>query len=246
MVKKAADQLTSIEHGAFDTAALQQELTQALEDDRLYKLTDSMKKRAIHTAANYDDFKNLVACADLKPISQKELRDFSRAERQTNISFKKKTTRKKYGNDRRFQPAAPALDMPPTTAVDFCRNWKRYLKTDDAKFRYLQLTTPERLADMFKPDIDSDLMADIVEVLVASWCQKSVDISPEEPTPATFGLAIMEALSQTARLSLILDFFEDHQTEKVRELFNLVETTDDLPEQDLEMLRCLKKKFRLG
>ncbi|KAG4064162.1 hypothetical protein PC123_g1041 [Phytophthora cactorum] len=245
MVKKAADQLTSIEHGAFDTAALQQELTQALEDDRLYKLTDSMKKRAIHTAANYDDFKNLVACADLKPISQKELRDFSRAERQTNISFKKKTTRKKYGNDRRFQPAAPALDMPPTTAVDFCRNWKRYLKTDDAKFRYLQLTTPERLADMFKPDIDSDLMADIVEVLVASWCQKSVDISPEEPTPATFGLAIMEALSQTARLSLILDFFEDHQTEKVRELFNLVETTDDLPEQDLEMLRCLKKKFGL-
>ncbi|KAG3120712.1 hypothetical protein PI124_g1407 [Phytophthora idaei] len=246
MVKKDADQLTSIEHGAFDTAALQQELAQALEDDRLYKLTDSMKKRAIHTAANYDDFKNLVACADLKPISQKELRDFSRAERQTNISFKKKTTRKKYGNDRRFQPAAPALDMPPTTAVDFCRNWKRYLKTDDAKFRYLQLTTPERLADMFKPDIDSDLMADIVEVLVASWCQKSVDISPEEPTPATFGLAIMEALSQTTRLSLILDFFEDHQTEKVRELFNLVETTDYLPEQDLEMLQCLKKKFRLG
>lgn len=55
--KKPAAEFTSIEHGSFDTAALQQELAQALEDDRVYKLTDNMKKRAIHTAANYDEFK---------------------------------------------------------------------------------------------------------------------------------------------------------------------------------------------
>ncbi|KAG1693675.1 hypothetical protein DVH05_023077 [Phytophthora capsici] len=244
MVKKAAEQLTSIAHGAFDTAALQQELAQALEDDRLYKLTDNMKKRAIHTAANYDDFKNLVACADLKPISQKELRDFSKSDRQTNIPFKKKTSRKKSANERHFQPAAPALDVPPATAVDFCRNWKRYLKTTDAKYRYLQLTTPERLEDMFRTDIDSDLMAEIVEVLVASWQQKSAD--SEEPSQATFALATMMALSQTARLSLILDFFEEHQTEKMRELFNLVEGAEDLLERNLEMLSILKDKLRLG
>ncbi|KAL3660082.1 hypothetical protein V7S43_015004 [Phytophthora oleae] len=245
MVKKTAEQLTSIAHGAFDTAALQQELAQALEDDRLYKLTDNMKKRAIHTAANYDEFKNLVACADLKPISQKELRDFSKAERQTNILFKKKISRKKSANERRFQPAVPALDIPPASAIDFCRNWKRYLKTTDAKYRYLQLTAPERLASMFRADIDSDLMAEIVEVLVASWHQKAVDTSPEEPSQATFALAIMMALSQTARLSLILDFFEDHQTEKMRELFDLAETTEDLSEQDLETLGNLKGKLRL-
>lgn len=56
MAKQPA-QLTSIEHGCFDTAALQQELAAALEEDRKYKLTDNMKKRAIHTAANYDEFK---------------------------------------------------------------------------------------------------------------------------------------------------------------------------------------------
>lgn len=55
--KPGGEELTSIEHGCFDTAALQQELAAALEEDRLYKLTDSMKKRAIHTAANYDEFK---------------------------------------------------------------------------------------------------------------------------------------------------------------------------------------------
>ncbi|KAL4151431.1 hypothetical protein PRNP1_008376 [Phytophthora ramorum] len=246
MAKKTAGQLTSIDHGAFDTAALQKELAQALEDDRLYKLTDNMKKRAIHTAANYDEFKNLVACADLKPISQKELRDFSRAERQTNLSFKKKKSRKKPENERRFQPAASTLDAPPVTAVDFCRNWTRYLKTTDAKFRYLQITTPERLAEMFKSDIDSDLMAEIVQVLVASWRQKSSDMNPEEPTPATFALSVMEAFAQTARFSLILDFLDDQQTEMVRELFNLVESTVDLHEQDQKVLASLKTKFRLG
>jgi hypothetical protein len=54
--------LTSIEHGCFDTAALQDELAQALEADRKYKLTDSMKKRAIHTAHNYDEFKVELWC----------------------------------------------------------------------------------------------------------------------------------------------------------------------------------------
>ncbi|GMF45480.1 unnamed protein product [Phytophthora fragariaefolia] len=65
MAKKTPQQLTSIEHGAFDTAALQQELAQALEDDRLYKLTDNMKKRAIHTAANYDEFKVIAILAGI-------------------------------------------------------------------------------------------------------------------------------------------------------------------------------------
>lgn len=31
-----------------------------------------MKKRAILTAESYDEFKNLVACATLEPISSKE------------------------------------------------------------------------------------------------------------------------------------------------------------------------------
>lgn len=98
---------------------------------------------------------------------------------------------------------------------------------------------------MFKPDIDSDLMAEIVEVLVASWRQKGADVDPEEPSQAAFALSTMEALSQTARFSLILDFFDDHQTDKVRELFNLLEATGDIFKDDLEMLPQLKQKFRL-
>ncbi|GMF45479.1 unnamed protein product [Phytophthora fragariaefolia] len=99
---------------------------------------------------------------------------------------------------------------------------------------------------MFKPDIDSDLMAEIVEVLVASWRQKGTDVNPEEPTRTTFALAMLDALSQTARLALILDFFEAHQSKNVRELFMLMETGDDLSKEDAEVLVNLKQMFRLG
>ncbi|KAG7401979.1 hypothetical protein PHYBOEH_008500 [Phytophthora boehmeriae] len=245
MTKKTVEQLTSIEHGAFDTAALQQELAQALEDDRVYKLTDSMKKRAIHTAANYDEFKNLVACADLKPISQKELRDFSKSERQTNISFKKKP-RQKANKDRQSQPAAPVLDVPPKTAVDFCRNWKRYLKSADAKFRYLQLTTPERLGKMFKSDMDSELMAEIIHVLLVSWNQDVPCVGPEDTPRPVFARQTLEALTQTPRFSLNLDFFDNHHHEEVQELFKLIESTGGpLDQYHQETLVDIKQIFRV-
>jgi hypothetical protein len=32
-----------------------------------------MKKRAIHSAKDYDEFRNMVACAELKPVESKEL-----------------------------------------------------------------------------------------------------------------------------------------------------------------------------
>lgn len=49
--------LTSIREGSFDTSLLEKELVDALEQDRKYKLTDEMKKRAIKTASSYDEFK---------------------------------------------------------------------------------------------------------------------------------------------------------------------------------------------
>ncbi|RLN48134.1 hypothetical protein BBJ28_00001787 [Nothophytophthora sp. Chile5] len=212
MAKKTAGQLTSIEHGAFDTAALQQELAQALEDDRLYKLTDNAKKRAIHTAANYDEFKNLVACADLKPIKQKELRDFSKAERQTNISFKPKKSWKKPEKERCFEPAASSTNAPPKSAAD----------------------------------MDADLMAEIIHVLVLSWRHEPAASDPQEPEQATFALQMMQALTQTSRFSLILDFLDNHQLDKVHDLFQLMEGDGRLPaKQQQEILISLKTKFRI-
>ena len=48
---------------------------------------DNMKKKAITTAHSYDEFKNMVACANLKPLQSKEI-DFQHVNRCTNKAFK--------------------------------------------------------------------------------------------------------------------------------------------------------------
>jgi hypothetical protein len=127
--------MTSIAQGSFDTSALNKELAMALEEDRKYKLTDSMKKRAIRTAANYDEFKNLVACADLTPVSQKDLNNIAKSDRKHNISYKKKESRKEFGANLHFDKAPSSIQEPPSTSVVFCRNWRRHLKSNQEKYR---------------------------------------------------------------------------------------------------------------
>ncbi|TMW68375.1 hypothetical protein Poli38472_005843 [Pythium oligandrum] len=215
--------LASIEHGCFDTSALQEELVKALEDDRKYKRTDAMKKRAIHTAANYDEFRNLVACADLKPVKQKELQSFTKTERSNNLGYKKKT-RKEYGASLKFSTQEAATDVPPATAVDFCRQWSRYLKSSDAKYRYLRLTSVEKLGTMFKGDLEADLLAEIAKVLLWSMNSTPDDTNSYNPdNTAAFALDTMAALSTTSRFSLILDFLDNNQIEVMRSLFSEIE-----------------------
>jgi hypothetical protein len=55
--------------GNINTAKLEKDLQQALDFDRKYKLTDNMKKRAVKVAADYDEFRAMVACAHLKTVT---------------------------------------------------------------------------------------------------------------------------------------------------------------------------------
>ncbi len=55
--------------GTMDMSVLEKELKHAMEDDYTRTKTDEMKKRAIKVARDYDEFKNMVACATLKPLT---------------------------------------------------------------------------------------------------------------------------------------------------------------------------------
>ena len=48
-----------------------------------------MKKKAIHTAASYDEFKNFVACAEQKPLGRGEMESL----KETKGSWKQQLTR---------------------------------------------------------------------------------------------------------------------------------------------------------
>ena len=54
--------------GNLDVSRLEKDLRNALDFDIKYKQTDNMKKRACKVATDYDEFKNMVACAHLKTL----------------------------------------------------------------------------------------------------------------------------------------------------------------------------------
>lgn len=59
--------------GLRDLRKIEHELSTAVAEEEHRVRVDEMKKRAITTAGSYDEFKNLVACADLKPVSGKAI-----------------------------------------------------------------------------------------------------------------------------------------------------------------------------
>jgi hypothetical protein len=56
-----------------DRGSLERELASAVDREQHRRDVDEMKKRAIHTARSYDEFKNLVACAGMKPLSRQDI-----------------------------------------------------------------------------------------------------------------------------------------------------------------------------
>lgn len=64
-------------NGDVNDGLLQKELAESLAADLKYKQVDNMKKRAVKVAADYDQFKAMVACAHLKKISSEEVASLS-------------------------------------------------------------------------------------------------------------------------------------------------------------------------
>lgn len=68
-------------NGNIDTAALEGDLRSALAADTEYRRTDNMKKRAVRVAKSYDEFKNMVACANLTPVSREDMESLGAVKR---------------------------------------------------------------------------------------------------------------------------------------------------------------------
>ena len=63
--------------GNINANYLTKELQEALEADVKFKQTDNMKKRAVKTSSDYNEFKNMVAAANLKKLTSKEVESLS-------------------------------------------------------------------------------------------------------------------------------------------------------------------------
>ena len=227
--------------GELNTSFIQKELVDALEEDRTYHITDEAKKKHITTAGSYDEFRHLVACADLKRVTRKDMDSLGKPEKgwQTKGNLATGTGKGKRGraNGRKdskgkvgaaqIEKAFPAA--PPKNPMAFDRDWRRHCASRELKLRYLRLCGPGALQKVFKTEMDVALMGQIIRVFAETSSALAAGSGAAEaaagegpPVADDLGGAAREIFSymrifpETGRFGLNVEFLGDEDRANVR------------------------------
>ncbi|CAM9760254.1 unnamed protein product [Choristocarpus tenellus] len=159
------------------------------QEDVHRKSTDEMKKRAIHTAASYDEFRHMVSCANLTPVTSKEMATLSdKKQGWKSCSGVTVAPRKRSGNKKRQSRTSPegsGLGTPsnsslrsgdtlshsigstrklPSTPSEFERDWRRCQNVEDRQ-AYLKLVGVAKLRRLFKAQMSPDTLSEMLSVI---------------------------------------------------------------------------------
>lgn len=223
-----------MERVALDRRALEAELATAIEDEERRIKVDEMKKRAIGSARSYEEFKNLVACATLKPVSKQDLQELSkRSSSRAHNVLAARAPRDASASGASAAPALPsgvsATAAQPRSALEFDRDFTRSgpgsqeqlrsvppcasaLRPPDVTARvrsYMLSVKASRLERIFKVDLDAILLARMLLVLDAAWAadaQAAADRSTSRKVCKLLG-----SLTGLPRFDLALSFLSGEE-----------------------------------
>lgn len=201
------------------------ELENAVYDDWKRQAVDAAKKRAVAQLADYETFKNMVSVAHLKPITAEKSCQGKRSSysmhtcRSTvwmgpighiaGISVTAAALVGKDGNivrEQRFCDgiAGASNDEIAMNGAHFQKAWRRKHITVEARRKYLKQYTPQHLKQLFKVEIDSLLLCEMIDVLLGGEERKpggTVDSGLTTQTATTGKDLLME--ESIAALSML-------------------------------------------
>ncbi|CAN0540110.1 unnamed protein product [Ectocarpus sp. 12 AP-2014] len=182
-----------------ETSGLHLELSAALKEDVSRKKTDEMKKRAIHTAASYDEFRHMVSCAQLNPVTRKEMEMLSDPKRgwQGRVSGVAPTTKVSGSTGRQKAPRRTQRSVDtaisggakagplraPKDYAQFQRDWRRRCRTNGERRDYLRLVGPKNVSALFRVEMEPDVLGQVLSVVCEQFPFQPQRI--DTATPAT-------------------------------------------------------------
>eukprot|EP00944_MAST-04C_sp_MAST-4C-sp1_P010219 g10219.t1 len=176
--------LSSDPTSEFSVKRLSRELATATADEEQRKLIDDTKKKAIVVAHSYEDFKNRVACANMKPLKSKELKELGNNQTHNrafgfNTTHSSENTSAQAIFDRAARSRGELTEQEksgkqqlehiksqsvPSNISELDRDWKRE-KEDSMRYQLLKTIGLKMLKKMLKTDAPFDLVSDILRVL---------------------------------------------------------------------------------
>jgi hypothetical protein len=179
-----------------------------------------------HQNVDYETFKNMVSVAHLKPIQAKAA--ISKAEMIQCPSWAFSADGVAKANEESISAVGSGLhqDEPstqPSSSGDFAREWRRGCPTDDSRYRYLRLTTPELISSIFRVEISTDLLREILTALDSSWMSHAGAAEDRAEgaaaVEASFVIQCLQALTIAGRFSLTIRLIGSKGKETLSSLF---------------------------
>ncbi|GLC37910.1 Coiled-coil domain-containing protein 103 [Pleodorina starrii] len=206
-------------------AKTSKELATAAYDDFKRKAIDEAKKRAVSQRVDYDTFKNMVLTAHLAPITAPNRRANDRPAPCWNFGTDGRLVKRQDGTAE--LPSLAPVGVPRASG-DFSRDWRR-IGTADDKYRYLQLCGPDVLRAIFRVEISSEVLREILAVLEACWLGHGGAAEEAEGgagaalREAAFVTGLLEALSGAGRFSLAIKLLGSSTKPVLERLFTGLE-----------------------
>jgi len=222
-----------------DEKALREELSTAVEADERRRAVDEMKKRSVLTARSYDEFKNLVACAEhgQRPVTSREMEFFGNPGRYQGFHDRRRMKSAQTSNDTKGSSetarmlaaklASPCTEFEnrkpdehsawkeeelavPKTMPEFEQFWRREDLEMQIKAAILvQIDTTK----VFR--VDSPDLGEIIQCLKAGVDARTPATRPE------FLFNVQKFLSKlpaTPRFELNLSFLSKRQQDELEQL----------------------------
>ena len=228
--------------GASGGDRLGRELALGFALDAKRKAEDTMKKRAIHTATSYDDFKNLVACASQTPLASGDFS--SRVELNANHMI---------GGTARGLAAPCDLGMlspfagvaggvavhaagdggvaaarardggvswgaPPASCLELDRAFRRH-SVPTVRGDFIRWLGPSRLGACFRRDVDPAVLG-VIFTLIAAWIREGASA---EAVEIAVGVA---ASANPSALSRAIDMLDAKERTDITLIIEAAEGTD--------------------
>eukprot|EP00518_Triparma_eleuthera_P000449 CAMPEP_0182455242 /NCGR_PEP_ID=MMETSP1319-20130603/1498_1 /TAXON_ID=172717 /ORGANISM="Bolidomonas pacifica, Strain RCC208" /LENGTH=247 /DNA_ID=CAMNT_0024653285 /DNA_START=205 /DNA_END=945 /DNA_ORIENTATION=+ len=206
--------------GNLNVGLLKSEIATNLREDATYKAVDAMKKKAIHTAGTYEEFKNFVACAEQKPLGRGEMESLKETkgswrQQLTRHEMNKKKSKNLSKKEKKRTLKTEFPTEPPATSMIFDREWRRHCKDYASKWRLLSLCGPAHAGSLWTTEIDANIMGAIIETL------DFMTNPPQEGKLDAGGvLEWLRMLTGCGRFDLNVNFLNPEQVKKVGTLLD--------------------------
>ncbi|XP_064598466.1 coiled-coil domain-containing protein 103-like [Liolophura sinensis] len=196
---------------SIDFNKLEKELMQAVEADARYWRENDAKIRAVtNKVATYEEFKDLVLAAHLKPLDKGD-----KVSTTFNQPWNSTANRSKSGHTPSANQDTDQIKQVyrlPKNGQEFVRDWRRYYKTDQERCAFLLYIGPQKLQQIFKAEISFGLLGDFMSAL-----SLGVEQSPE------LVFDILNSLRQVNRFALSVRFMSKAEKDSCKKLFDALE-----------------------